>query len=155
MPCLTAPEEAEEGAEPKPPKPAPKMSPLIVENTMREKRCKFFGIPKLGAYVAVPFAFQSIDHENGCVFNPGDAENFVAPSYQLVKLETHFIIGIDTIGKYRLFKVYMLALWYYLYLRAALCYSLTRSLASTSWARRSSRCSSASRRRSVASILPS
>eukprot|EP01037_Dinobryon_pediforme_P040965 gene40965-50429_t len=60
-----APEEAEEGAEPKPPKPAPKMSPLIVENTMREKRCKFFGIPKLGAYVAVPFAFQSIDHENG------------------------------------------------------------------------------------------
>jgi hypothetical protein len=72
---------------------------------MREKRCKFFGIPKLGAYVALPFGYQSLDHENGCAFNPGDAENGVPPSYQLAKVESQFIIGIDTIGKYRLIKV--------------------------------------------------
>ena len=72
---------------------------------MREKRCKFFGIPKLGSYVALPFGFPSLDHENGCVLNPGDAENGVEPSNVLNKIESQFIIGIDTIGKYRLIKV--------------------------------------------------
>jgi len=104
VPEEEATEEIEEGAEPKPPKPAPKMSPLVVENTMREKRCKFFGIPKLGSYVALPFGYQSLDHENGCVLNPGDAENGVEPSNVLNKIESQFIIGIDTIGKYRLIK---------------------------------------------------
>lgn len=107
VPEEEATEEAEEGGELKPPKPAPKASPLIVVNAMREQRCKFFGIPKLGAYVALPFTYDSIDHENGCVFNPGDSEAGVAPSYNLIKAPSQFIIGIDTIGKFRQFKVFL------------------------------------------------
>ena len=83
-----------------PPKPPPKPLPLKVINVMREKRCKFFGIPKLGAYVALPFTYNSVDHENGCVLNPGDQEAGVAPSYNLIKVPVQFIIGIDTIGKF-------------------------------------------------------
>ena len=49
------------------PPPAPKAQPLIVENTMREKRLKFFSIPQLGSFLAVPLSFQSIDHEEGCI----------------------------------------------------------------------------------------
>jgi hypothetical protein len=48
-------------------RPPPVPVPLLIDNVMRDPRVKFFGIPKLGAFVAVPFSFHSIDHEYGCV----------------------------------------------------------------------------------------
>lgn len=134
--CLKIPEAPEEEAvdedeDPDAPKAAKAplvATPLIVENTMREKRCKFFGIPKLGAFVAVPFSYQSLDNENGCVLNAGGDEGDApapaaadeeggeegaaaaraapaGPSYQLARSKAEFVIGIDSIGKYRLFTV--------------------------------------------------
>lgn len=41
-------EELDENGDPKPAPPPPKPQPLIIDNVMREKRIKFFGIPKLG-----------------------------------------------------------------------------------------------------------
>ncbi len=98
------PAEEVEGEE-RPPKIVLKPQPLVVENTMREKRIKFFGIPKLGAFVAVPFAYQSIDHDAGCVLSGGGGEEGAVATYGLSAKETQFIIGVDSIGKYRLFKV--------------------------------------------------
>lgn len=95
-------EEAEEGQE-KPVKEPPKAQPLVIENVMRDKRVKFFGIPKLGAFVAVPFSYQSIDHDAGCVLVPAAEEGGTA-SYQLAPKEVQFLISIDSVGKYRLFN---------------------------------------------------
>ena len=102
VPEEEAAEESEEGVE-KPPKEAPKPQPLVIENVMRDKRVKFFGIPKLGAFAAVPFSYQSIDHDAGCVLVPA-AEEGGAATYQLVPKEVQFLIGIDSIGKHRLFN---------------------------------------------------
>jgi hypothetical protein len=107
------PVEVAEGEEPPPPKPAPVPQPLVVDNCMREKRCKFFGIPKLGAYAAIPFSYQSCDHDQGCVVAPppepvatdGDAPPVQAPvdlpKFQKNFVRTELIVGIDTIGAYR------------------------------------------------------
>jgi hypothetical protein len=97
------PVELAEGEEPPPPKPAPTAQPIIVENVMREKKCKFYGIPKLGAYAAIPFSYSSIDHEQGCVATPPPEEGETASSDPFSKnsIPTPFIIAIDTIGKYR------------------------------------------------------
>lgn len=112
-----AEEEVPEGEEPPPPKPAPKPVPLIVENVMRQKRCKFFGIPKLGAYAAIPVSLHSIDHDAGCVVAPapepveGGEEGAAPPQpvqespYAMNKLPVELIIAMDTIGSYRTFKV--------------------------------------------------
>lgn len=96
------PEESEDGA-PVVPKGPPPLENLIVQNTMRDKRVKFFGIPKLGAYVGVPAVYNSVDHDNACVFNAGDGAE-VLPSFELTKKDNHFLIGMDTIGNYRLFS---------------------------------------------------
>jgi hypothetical protein len=56
------------------PPPPPKPEPLIVENTMREKRLKFLGIPMLGSFLAVPLSFQTLHHEEGCVVLEPDAD---------------------------------------------------------------------------------
>lgn len=98
------PVEVEEGQEPPPPKPEPKMSPLIIENAMREKKCKFYGIPKLGAYVACPFEYLSAEHEAGCVFTPPDADAGTPGGFVFNKIKSQFIIGFDSVGCYRLFK---------------------------------------------------
>lgn len=50
--------------------PPPKAAPLLVANTMREKRLKFFGIPQLGSFLAVPLKFQSVDHDKACEIAP-------------------------------------------------------------------------------------
>jgi hypothetical protein len=83
-------------------KPTPKPRPLVVENTMREKRCKFFGIPMLGAYAGIPLSFDSIDHEIGCLPGSGDQES---PAFVANKINQKVLLGIDTIGAYRTFKV--------------------------------------------------
>ena len=102
-------EEPEEGAEPVVKVP-PKAQPLIIENAMREKRCKFFGIPRLGAYAAIPVVYQSIEHDEGVVMGSSDAptEEGVEPppaDYVFSTKESQFIIAVDTVGKFRTFKV--------------------------------------------------
>lgn len=95
------PEEVAEGEEPAV-KPPPTPSPLVIDNVMRDAGVKFFGVPKLGAYCAVPLSYGSIDHENGCEIKTNDdgvpfkAENTV---------DTQLLVCIDTIGKYRRLKV--------------------------------------------------
>jgi hypothetical protein len=81
-----------------PPKPPPKPLPLKVTNVMREKRCKFFGIPKLGSYVAVPLISQTVDHDAG--FATATAEDGTV-SNTMNKIPLQMIIGMDTIGNYR------------------------------------------------------
>lgn len=113
-------EEPVEGEEAPIQKPAPIAVPLIVTNVMSDKRCKFFGIPKLGAFVAVPFFGSTIDHENGCIPSvpsetalPAEGED-AAPTdvavtrstnpYSMNKQPLSMIISMDTIGNYRLIK---------------------------------------------------
>jgi hypothetical protein len=95
-------EDVPEGEEPKP-RIVPKPSPLHIENVMRNPRIKFFGIPKLGAYVAIPLQYESLDHEGGCHFEVDEetADGKYVPKAIPVKL----IIGMDTIGSYRRFTV--------------------------------------------------
>ena len=107
--------EAEEGQEGgAPPKPAPKAQPLVVENCMRERRLKFFGIPRLGSYAAVPITYASVDHVEGCVLGmteppPPDPEKpdeppvAPTPTYTAAKLPNSLILGLDTVGEYRNF----------------------------------------------------
>ena len=95
------PEELPEGEEP-PPKVIPVPSPLIVDNVMRNEKVKFFGVPKLGAYGAVPFSYATIDHETGCEIKTNDDG---VPYYAENAVETPLIVAIDTIGKYRRLKV--------------------------------------------------
>ena len=99
-----AAEEPEEGAEPVVKVP-PKAQPLIVENAMREKRCKFFGIPRLGAYAAVPFSYPTIEHEEGCVMGTAEEGSEAPADYVFNTKPCEFIIAVDTVGKYRTFKV--------------------------------------------------
>jgi hypothetical protein len=79
----------------------PALLPLVINNVMRDKRVKFFGIPKLGAYVAIPFTYASIDHEAAVVYTPAEGDN--PASFALVRKDCQFLIGCDTIGVYRLF----------------------------------------------------
>lgn len=99
-----APEEEEEelpdGQEP-PPKVVPLPQPLVVDNVMRNARVKFFGIPKLGSFVAVPLSYKSIDHEAGCELKNDDDG---IPFFSENATEISLILGMDTIGKYRRFK---------------------------------------------------
>jgi hypothetical protein len=95
------PEELAEGEEP-PPKVVPVPSPLIIDNVMRNERVKFFGVPKLGAFGAVPFSYASIDHDTGCEIKTNDDG---VPFYAENAVETPLILCIDTIGKYRRLKV--------------------------------------------------
>jgi hypothetical protein len=98
------PAELEEGETPVVKVP-PKMQPLIVENTMREKRCKFFGIPRLGSYAAIPVTYQSLDHEEGCVMGTVEEGSEVPADYTFNPKESLLIIGMDTVGKFRAFSV--------------------------------------------------
>lgn len=112
------PVELEEGQEPPPPKPAPKAQPLIIENVMRDKRCKFFGIPMLGSYAAIPLILGSIEHDAGCILGPQPepvppSEDPEAPPPQPVeplplyvpnKIPIGILIGMDTIGAFRRFS---------------------------------------------------
>jgi hypothetical protein len=95
-------EELAEGEEP-PPRIIPKPSPLHIENVLRDPRVKFFGIPKLGAYAAIPLEYTSLDHENACQLQVEEetGEEKIIPQPISVKL----LIGMDTIGKYRRFTV--------------------------------------------------
>lgn len=120
-PEVEPPEDAPEDWAPPPP-PGPQ--PVVVENVMRDKRVKFYGIPKLGAYAAISLKFSSCDHVEGCVpyeapppteeeappaedgeAPAADAEPVAAvPKWQANKsLVYEYIIAMDTIGNYRTF----------------------------------------------------
>jgi hypothetical protein len=123
--CFIIPEAPEEEAPPDdegeapPPKPAPTAQPLVVDNTMRETRCKFFGIPKLGSFVAIPVMYDSSDHEGGMAPGPtpeeaappAEGEDEAAPAepaapppkyvQSMIPLQT--ALCMDTVGKYRRF----------------------------------------------------
>ena len=113
------------------PPPPPKPEPLVVANTMREKRLRFLGIPQLGSFLAVPLAFNSVEHETGCVQmepeeeeepvaepaaeQPEDAEEAgegqgeaAAPAkeprrvnYAQNKVAVELVLCVDTVGRYR------------------------------------------------------
>jgi hypothetical protein len=97
----------------------PKAQPLLVDNAMRETRCKFFGIPRLGSFAAVPFSYSSLEHEEGVVLGevpeapeaPAPEEGVEAAEpvppvaeYIFNKKESSFLVGVDTVGKYRALK---------------------------------------------------
>lgn len=94
--------EGEEGAD-KPPKPKPVPQPIIVDNAMRDKRCKFFGIPKHGAYVACPFSYESPEHETACTYTEPNADEGVAGGYSINNIKAEFMIAFDSVGQYKLF----------------------------------------------------
>lgn len=95
------PEDLPEGQEPVV-KPPPTLQPFSITNVMRDKRVKFFGIPKLGSYLAVPFTYPTVDHENAVVYTPAEGET--PASFAVVKKDAQFFIACDTIGAFRLFK---------------------------------------------------
>ena len=122
IPDAPEPEEVEleEGQEPPPPPPPPKATPLIVDNCMRDTRTKFFGVPKLGSYAAVPFFLSTLEHDAGCVLGPqpepvapeeGAEEGAPPPEqpepwplYVPAKIQQGILIGMDTVGAYRRFS---------------------------------------------------
>jgi len=112
------PVEVEEGEEAPPPPPKPTAQPLIVDNCMRETRCKFFGIPKLGSFAAIPLIFDSSDHEGGLQPGPeappaeepaeGEEAAPAAPAAPPPKYVQNFVslqmaLCMDTVGAYRRF----------------------------------------------------
>ena len=123
IPEVPEEEPADDGEE-APPKPAPTAQPLVIDNVMRDERCKFFGIPKLGSFAAIPLTYGSSDHENGIMPGP-TAEELAAqaaaeappveegeeapapvplpdaPKYIQSKIPLNMILAMDTIGKYR------------------------------------------------------
>lgn len=124
LPEVIESEEGEEGEDGSSvtPKVIPKAQPLMIENVMRDKRCKFFGIPKLGAYVAVPFTYKSTEYEEGVTLGvkassgggdtDGGADDSVdatsslsssAEEWLLTPKDVQFIIAFDSIGNYRRF----------------------------------------------------
>jgi hypothetical protein len=110
------PEDAPEGWTPPPP-PGPQ--PLVVDNCMRDTRCKFFGIPKLGSFLAVPLVYSSSDHTEGIVVGEAPAaapveakEGEEAPPpaepkqiwVQQKTVSQSLALCVDTIGSYRAFS---------------------------------------------------
>lgn len=88
------PVELEEGQEPPPPKPAPTMQPLLVDDVMRDQGIKFFGIPKIGSFAAIPVSYKTLDHD--AAVNVG-----AAGEYSPNPLPQNVLVCLDTIGKYR------------------------------------------------------
>ena len=123
-PEVEPPEDAPEDWQ-APPPPGPQ--PLTVENVMRDTRCKFYGIPKLGSFLAIPLSYASCDHVEGIiaaepVAAPEGGEEAAEPApegeaaaeapvvpagpkWQANKTVTNSLcLCIDTIGDYRAFN---------------------------------------------------
>lgn len=86
-----------EDAADKPP-PGPRyLEQLVVPNVVRDEAVKFFGVPKLGAYVAVPIRFQSCLHAEGLAtpeVPPEDGSAFV-PGFETREM----LLGLHTMGQ--------------------------------------------------------
>jgi len=96
------PQQDDADEEPVQPKTNPQPSPLIIDNVMRDNRVKFFGVPKLGSYLAVPLTLESIDHEDGVKSASGDLNN---GPYSKNPRTFPILFCADTIGKFRRFTV--------------------------------------------------
>lgn len=94
------PEPDENGNLP-PAREPPKLQPLRINNVMRDKRVKFFGIPKLGAYAAIPFEMDSNYHDSGVKL--GESVDGQPPEFVNNKVKTQLLLSMDTIGNYRIF----------------------------------------------------
>jgi hypothetical protein len=118
LPVVEEPEEPAEGEEAPPPPPPPVAQPLIVDNVMRDSRIQFFGIPKLGSFVAVPLLYDSCDHAAGCVKAEAapaageEGEEGAAPAavsegdspYAKSNIPLSLLLVSDTIGDFRRFS---------------------------------------------------
>jgi hypothetical protein len=125
MPEVEAPEDAPEDWAPPPPLGP---QPMIIDNCMRNTSVKFFKIPQLGSYMALPFSYTSCDHVEGCILKeatpaegeaaeeakeegeaPADGEGTASaeapkPTWAMNKtVKIEFLIGMDTVGKARSF----------------------------------------------------
>ena len=90
--------EPEEGAEPGLIYP----EELVVPNVVRHPTMKFFGVPRLGAYAAVPIKYKSCLHADGIGEGApggdeagGEGGNRAAP----VLLDVEMLIGMHTMGQ--------------------------------------------------------
>lgn len=114
LPVVEEPEEPAEDEEPLPPPPPPVPQPLVIDNVMRDSRIQFFGIPKLGSFVAVPFSYNSCDHATGCqkaeAAAPAEEDEGAVPAavsegeaspWAKNKVPVQLIIASDTIGDFR------------------------------------------------------
>jgi hypothetical protein len=77
-----------------------------VENVIRDPKISFFGIPKLGAYLAVPFKYESYIHPG--VFDPvaegGDeTPEGETPAEKVNTVPVDMICALDTMGQARAF----------------------------------------------------
>ena len=114
-PVVEPPEDAPEGWQPPPP-PGPQ--PLVIDNCMRDTRCKFYGIPKLGSFVAVPMIYASSDHTEGIAAGelkvdapPAEEGAEPAPPAEPKMIwlpqktvQQSMVLCLDTIGNYRQFQ---------------------------------------------------
>ena len=110
------PEPVEEGQEDAPPKPPAFPEYLHIENVIRDPGVKFFGVPKLGAYLAVPVTYPSGLHDDGvgvpgaAAPEGGDGGEPPVPAAPVgtgpvkVPKNVQLILGIDSMAQARAFK---------------------------------------------------
>jgi hypothetical protein len=124
VPEVEPPEDAPEDWAPPPP-PGPQ--PFVVDSCMRDTRVQFFGIPKLGSFLAIPLIYTSSDHVEGIIESeapveeapepaegeeaPEPTEGEAAPPTEPKKIylpqktvSQSLVLCLDTIGKYKPFK---------------------------------------------------
>eukprot|EP00618_Florenciella_parvula_P001239 CAMPEP_0119498968 /NCGR_PEP_ID=MMETSP1344-20130328/21568_1 /TAXON_ID=236787 /ORGANISM="Florenciella parvula, Strain CCMP2471" /LENGTH=525 /DNA_ID=CAMNT_0007534913 /DNA_START=48 /DNA_END=1625 /DNA_ORIENTATION=- len=102
--------EEEEGGEPKPPKGPEYPTEFVVKNVVREPAVKFYGIPKLGSYVALPVRYDSCLHADGVEIVPPaepaedapPAEEGAPPPAPTTKpkmVSKEVLVGMHTMGQ--------------------------------------------------------
>mmetsp|Transcript_30520 Transcript_30520/g.68438 ORF Transcript_30520/g.68438 Transcript_30520/m.68438 type:complete len:412 (-) Transcript_30520:288-1523(-) len=73
---------------------------LIVPNVVRHQGMKFFGVPKIGAYLAVPIKYKSCLHADGIGEPSGEppAEG-AKPGKEPVYHQVEMVLGLHTMGQ--------------------------------------------------------
>jgi len=118
VPEVEAVEPPEDAPEDWAPPPPPGPQPVVIDNCMRDTRIKFYGIPKLGSFLAVPAVYASSDHTEGIVAGeapvpePGDVPEGEEPPPPVEPkaiwlpqktVTNSLILCCDTVGSYRSF----------------------------------------------------
>lgn len=69
---------------------------VVVPNVVRHPNMKFFGVPKLGSYVAVPMKYKSCLHPEGVgEAAEGEGAGTAAPAYT----DCEMVLGMHTMGQ--------------------------------------------------------
>ena len=77
--------------------PPPQMPPYIhIKNVIREPRMVFYGIPKLGAYLAKGFRYQSYLHDEAAIKDEESGEHS--------SKEAFMVVAVDNLGQAREFS---------------------------------------------------